>query len=169
MRIEQVNIYKFDELEDEAKNKAIADYYELENYPFLQTDLTEVAKTLLTEKNITYKNLVLYYSLSYSQGDGLCFIGDFEFKNESYKITHNGRYYYANSVSIEAMKDFLNIVDEDVKFNMEFQNLYLEICKKLERHGYSILDYRMTYKEFSEFCESNEYEFYKSGEMFYKK
>lgn len=161
MRTIESTIYKFEELSAEAKEYAKRKYYESEEYPFLCEDLTESCKCILDEANVKYEKLRLLYSLSWSQGDGLCFIGELEKDGKELRLTHNYRYYFANSVSMQ----FIDENGEEVDEIPELKNIYFEVCEKLEREGYGILEYRMTDAEFSEHCEVNEYEFTEKGEQ----
>jgi len=162
MREIKLKVYNFNELSDEVKQKVIDKWYEEEDYPFLSEDLTEQTKMLLDENNVEYDDLKVYYSLSCSQGDGLCFIGNFKYKGHSFKITHNWRYYFAESVDIVEVNDEGEEIENHVE---EFKKVYLKVAKEVEKAGYSILEYRMNFEEFNEMCEANEYEFYENGEM----
>jgi hypothetical protein len=160
-------VYTFDELPNGIREKVIQKWYESEDYPFLTEELTELTKSLLEENKIEFSNLSLQYSLSYSQGDGLCFTGDFIHKGINYRLTHNYRYYFASSVTVEKTDPETDEQDSiSFKNPDEFMQLYLKIAKEVERQGYSILDYRMNFEEFSEHCEANNYEFLESGEFF---
>ena len=164
METRQYKVYKFSELSEEAKEKAINKWYEGEDYPFLEIDLTESCKALLEENNIKYDDtLKLYYSLGYCQGDGLCFIGDFVYRGKQFKISHSSRYYHEYSTDIEV---YDNKLDEweclDDKMNKEYKGIrgkfiekYLKICRELEKEGYGIIEYRMDNEEFNELCEAN--------------
>jgi hypothetical protein len=162
-------VYQFAELPEKIKKEVISKWYENvgEDYSFLSEDLTEQTTLLLQENGIEFSNLKLYYSLSYSQGDGLCFTGNLIYKGINYRITHNYRYYFASSVTVEKT-DPETEEQESVSFKNpdEFMQLYLKIAKEVERQGYSILDYRMDNEEFSEHCEANNYAFLINGEMF---
>lgn len=75
-RKEEVNLYKFDELSKEAKERAIKDWQE-DGYGWDDHDsefLTEDFKERLREKGF-YDNVEVYWSLGYCQGDGVCFKG----------------------------------------------------------------------------------------------
>ena len=48
---------------------------------------------------------------------------------------------------------------------VEIQDYYVNLCKQLEKYGYSIIDYRMNFNEFSEHCQANEYNFLECGKM----
>jgi len=168
MRTIQTNVYKFNELSTEAKQKAIDIYYANNHHEGLSDQLTESLYNQIADNGITHENLELLYSLSWSQGDGVCFVGSFEYNALKVKITHdNGRYYHNKST----VKQFTDLNEEDLDNEdenlhvMEFKNLYLDICNKLEKEGYAELEYRMPEAEFNEFCEANEYEFYEDGRI----
>ena len=164
MKTVTYKVYNFNELSDKAKQNAIDKWYESEDFPMLSEDLTESCGALLKDKKITYADLKLYFSLSSCQGDGLCFVGEFQWNKYYIKITHNYRYYFAKSTEIMLM-------DEegeeccDKKAIDRFTKIYLDICGKLKKEGYGVLDYRMDFDEFQELCESNEYTFTDDGVM----
>lgn len=162
----EYEVYDFEELSRESKDKVITKWYEeIEDYPFLSEDLSESCKALLEENKIKYfDDLELGYSLSYSQGDGLCFGGNFEWKNYNVKIIHNYKCEFASSAKITLIDKEGEEITEGEDFD-QFESIYLNICKKLEKEGYGILEYRMSDKEFSEVCEANDYNFFKDGRM----
>lgn len=168
MRREYYNVYKFGELSPEQKQKAIDKWYALENHPFLEGDLTESCKAELEERGISYgESLELHYSLGYCQGDGLCFTGAFSFRTAEntdlyhVKITHCGRYYHSKSVDFE----FTDADGEMIDDNEVFIELYRSICRDLEKEGYGIIEYRMSFEEFEEHAEVNGYEFTEDGKI----
>jgi len=126
-------------------------------------ELGRKAKALLAQHKIKGEP-TLGYSLSCSQGDGLNFTGDFEWKGYQVKITHSWRYPFASASEI-ALYDKEGEEVEEGKVAERFKTLYLQICKELEKEGYGVLDYRMDDKEFAEHCEVNEYNFFKNGRM----
>ena len=76
-----INIYTFDELSDDIKEKVLNKFREQNDYHFLEENLKEELNDKLQAKNITETGETsLRYSLGNSQGDGLSFIGDFEFR-----------------------------------------------------------------------------------------
>lgn len=160
-----VTVYEFKELSPEAKKKALDNWYENEDYPFLSEDLTEYTKTLLSDNGITNNNgdLKVYASLSHSQGDGACFVGNFEYKDITVSIKHSGNYYHSNSVSFYFQDENGDMDDNET--TQEFKSLYKNICHEIETDGYGIVDYRMTDDEMQENCEANDYNFYENGKM----
>ena len=186
----EFEVYEFNELSEEAKQKAIDLWYETEDFPFLEDDIKEEMKQI----DSCFYDVQLQYSLSCCQGDGLSFEGTLnleKFLNEvyskklrsSYKRALNdfiydvgsegntGHYCYGHKNQIiydENYQDFkdhkyINKLWDDVL--EEIKEYYLNICKKLEKYGYEILEYRMTFNEFSEHCEINGYNFYDDGTM----
>jgi len=167
MKTIETVVYNFDELTKEAKEKAIQKYYEQEDYSFLSDDLYDQFCVLAEENGITYDAIKLLYSLSCSQGDGLCFTGTIRKNGINLFLTHNWRYYYAKSVNMVFTEDESGeeVEPETNELAFDLQTLYLDICSKLERIGYDILEYRMDDEEFLELCEANEYIFLPDGTM----
>lgn len=168
MKIKKIKTYEFHELSSKAKERAKNQYYEREDYEYLSDDLMEILKEQLKENDIELlneKSLKIFYSLSNRQGDGLCFIGDFTFQNLEIEITHNARYYYANSTDI----NYYNInsgdyvYEEDEKITRDFKGIYLDICQSLEDIVHEILEYRMSDNEFEEYCNANGCTFLEDG------
>jgi len=161
MKTVEIKLYSFDELSEEAKKNAIEKYYEYEDYSFLEEDLTYELLMLLLEKNIKYENVQIEYRLSYSQGDGVSFTGNFEYKNKKYSIVHkNLRYSHAHT------KNIVDVEEDEYIVSGEFYDLYLKICKEIKHYGYSILDYRMDNDEFYNFSEANEYFYTEDGILY---
>ena len=163
MRTETIPIFTFEELSEAAKTRAMNKHYENEDYPFLCEDLTEDVKNYLTEQKCTFENIRLLYSLSWSQGDGLCFTGEIEKDGKKLELSHNYRYCFAKSVSM----CFLDEDGEEVEEIDELKTIYFDACKRAEKMGYSILEYRMNEQEFSEFSDINDYEYEEDGTLFY--
>lgn len=179
MKTIKINLYKFEELSKEAQTKAIKKWYENEEYHFLSEDLTESCKNYLGENKVKFQDLKLLYSLSWSQGDGLCFIGEFAKYSINMSIKHNQRYCYSKSVDFEFFDMQGRQIDEDgsildsngkpngrraEKIN-KLKAVYFDICRTLENKGYFTLEYRMNTEEFTENCEANEYTFEEDGTM----
>lgn len=184
----EYKVYTFNELAEEAKERAINDYYKHEDYPFLEDDIMVELKQI----DQFFSDIKLQYSLSYCQGDGLSFSGEFnleEFLKKGYSKKlkssqiaalcdyiyrvfsegNTGNYCYASKSDVDCEynyndeNDILEQLWQDVLG--EIQEYYYNLCKQLEKYGYSILEYRMDFNEFDEFCEDNEYNFFENGEM----
>lgn len=187
VKTKEYNVYQFNELENNIKDKVIEKWYEQENYSFLDSDIRE--EFLLQDHY--FSDIKLNYSLGYSQGDGLSFEGIFNLdvylkenypsmkssvkrslSNYIYNINSNsnsGRYCFSsiNDVQFEynCDKEYLRIDKVWFKVFNDIQNYYIELCKKLEKYGYDILEYRMNHKEFNNLCNDNEYNFLEDGKM----
>lgn len=158
------NVYTIDELSDEAKEKALNDFNE-HNYIYdLEEQLTEYINGELEQSGYkVLKSIKVYYSLSYSQGDGVMFEGTIEDKDGNvYTIKHNGHYYHEHSKTINAMDKEENDIDTE-----EFDNnFYIPLCRKVEKVGYSEIEYQQSMEHFIELCDLNEYTFLENGTMF---
>jgi hypothetical protein len=162
--IRKYDIYTFEELSQEAKDKARQDFNTDMDMPFLQADLREYIHEELQAKG--YKELseiTPLYSLSYSQGDGLMFEGTVEDKNGNvYTIKHSGYYYHERSTEIEGVDNNGNDID-----TKEFEeNVYIPICQTVAKRGYDDIEYQESEECFAETCEANKFTFLKDGTLF---
>jgi len=160
MKTIQTIVYDFSELSPSAKLNAIEEWYKNEDYPFLSNDIYEKFTELADQHGIEYDDIDIYYSLTYRQGDGLCVIGTIRKGNKSLFLKHHGHYCHAKSVEMMFTND-----GEEIDGDDELEDIYFDICRELEKYGYSILEYRMDENEFNELCEANEYTFLPSGKM----
>lgn len=172
MKQKLINVYEFEELKPDVQEKVIYDFRGQNEYSFLSDDLNYQLMKLLKKYKIKYDDLKLYYSLSYCQGDGLCFIGTFNFKGFSFTINHTGHYYHKNSTEIfiedyseddELTEMISNKVKDSVE--QEFKEIYFKICEKLERLGYEMIEYEDSEEHIKEIIEINEYSFRENGEI----
>lgn len=189
METRQYTVYKFEELSEEVKVKAIEKWYENEDYPFLEEELRQQIE--YSDKIKIFSDIKPSYSLSCCQGDGLSFSAEIDLgawlKAKYPKLTtktiektlaavykfqskgNTGRYCYASNSDIEWEDQGKELPDQLRKnidrFRDEIAEYYLNICKDAEDTGYDILDYRMDNKEFSELCESNGYMFKENGQL----
>jgi len=151
MEQKTIQVYKYEELSDDAKETALNSHIESNDFDFLEESLTEYLKELLTEAKIDGE-AELSYSLSCCKGDGVSFTGNFEYKGVNISVTRNNSHYvHSNSVDIEA--------------EAEFKEIFKEICDKIEKVGYSEIEYQNSEESFKENCEANEYTFRENGEM----
>lgn len=188
MELKTVTVYSFSELSTAAQEKVISDYYENEDYPFLSDDLKEE----LNQIDYFFYDTKIYYSLSYSQGDGLQILGKFDFdkwikdkynfkqsvNDTVYNLVYsvesksNRRYSFASKSDILTELDYnlykypnleelINSIIDDIK------EYYIDLCKKLELYGYSIIEYRMDSTEFSDYADANNILYLPSGKQWY--
>jgi hypothetical protein len=172
------NVYKLEELPKEAQEKALEEHRKYTEYYGLSYLLTERLQELLKDNKIVDTNDTskagtkptnVLYSLSYCQGDGAMFEGDFvyTYNGKEYTITikHSGIYYHSNSKNIYVRDMEGEDVDEWEDVEKSLNDVYISICKQLEREGYDFMEYEDSMESFSESCEANEYTFTIDGIM----
>lgn len=169
MKTKTINLYSFNELSKEAQEKARAEWASKNDYPFLNEWMTERLKDLLAEHKIKSDDMKVYYSLSYCQGDGAMFTGEFIWKKYTIFITHSGHYHHSNSKSIEIHETNnlgIDIGDDyEPKVYADFEKIYQKICKELERYGYDLIETEDSMENFKEMCDANDYFFTMDGVM----
>lgn len=186
--INRFNIYNFEELDEKAKEKVKEKMREtIINLRFmvLQDDLKEI---LFNDYKIEAD---VYYSLGYSQGDGLHFVtdnllSDYVINEIKKELTATEKRMFSILLKNEEItaftKHFNNFYEYaskyDVKLNCYFkeseyknnlidkienriQNIYLSICNKLEKIGYNC--YNVTDEDVAEEIKANKLEFYDNG------
>lgn len=168
-------VFTFEELSQEAKDKARESFNEEMDYPFLTDDLREYIHEELEEAG--YKevgvstsanpSIVPYYSLSYSQGDGLMFEGTFEDKDGNYFTTkQSGHYYHSGCTDITGTDQEGNEIYDDNEAFKKFKEVYEKICDTVEKRGYDEIEYQESEEAFAETCEANEFTFLEDGTIF---
>lgn len=161
-------IYKFDELKAKVKEKVIEKFRNNNEYYFLKEDIKERAKEMLKEHKINIiKDFQVFYSLSNCQGDGLCFIGSFRWKNYNINIEHIGNHNHSNSTNI--IIETKNYNDAKQKVYDEFNEIYQLICQELEKFGYDWIDAEDSEENIKDNIEANEYEFLEDGKRWWFK
>ena len=143
--------FKLSQLRDLKLSELKAEHGE-DDFCFLEEDLRSRITEKLQEKGYKAEDIKLYYSLSYSQGDGLCFIGNVETPTAIFKITHSNRYFheYSTDISITQLKikeDFVYFEDltnkqreRAEKIQASFIEEYRQLCKETAKIGYSIIE-----------------------------
>lgn len=178
----KINLYKFEELSSEAKEKAKDNYIELctewkcdEFSWFLEEDL----------KSYGLENLKATYNLNYCQGDGIFLDGYFyldeiskEFKETIFKGFSREEVKnlneYAERIEIEnSMVSCLYTANNTPeKFDKIFNELESNIdaslynyCKKMQDDGY-LFFYDVTDEEVQNFYDANEEYFLEDGAIY---
>lgn len=157
-----INLYEFDELSKEAQQKAIKYFRDTEEYIFLSDDMQYRLDELIPENGIIGKAKV-FYSLSYSQGDGAMFEGNFTWGTWTVKIKHSGRYYHYNSKEIEIYQSDDDCVIAEKYTWEKFNDLYVDICKELARYGYDVMESATSDENIIENIKANGYTFTEKG------
>lgn len=158
-------VYEFDELSKDAQEKAIENYREGLDFPWLTDDIANRLEELLKENKITYDELPkIYYSLSYCQGDGAMFEGTIYWKAWTITAKQSGHYYHYNSkeLSIYSTKTGKDAPDDVYD---KFNDVYVSISKELEKYGYDVMETALSDENMIDIIQANEYEFYADGSI----
>lgn len=193
MKTIEIQLYKFNELSENAKNNAIENERNNEN----NVDLfffSDMAKEQIFENGFK-GNIEIQYSLNYCQGDGLSFNCDYYDKlndlfveilginkqktidclinNCSFKLkSTNNRYCYAskrdldfelNNYYVKSQNNIDLVID---KVREKLENLYMNLCKDLENQGYKEIEYQNSDECITENLIINDYDFTEKGEMY---
>jgi len=188
MREVKTKIYQFSELSESAKKTALNNWIELErdNYDLSDNIHYEFKEFYLNDYGLKY--FELRYSLGYSQGDGVAFYGKTYELTEMIKkldidttldvpaleleIEHvSGLYNYDHYNTMEfTLSSDQDLNDTQIK---ELQRVENKICaglkelsRKLEKVGYSIIEYNLSEENAQASIEANEYEYLENGEMY---
>ena len=157
------NVYKFDELKKEVQEKVLEKFRQEEEFYFLADDITEELLQELRDNKITYNETPkVYFSLSYCQGDGVMFEGRVYWKSYTIDIKHSGNYYHYNSKELDI---YSTKTDKQAKASVyaDFNDVYVDICKSLERSGYSIIEDTLKDENMIDMINTNDYEFTENG------
>jgi hypothetical protein len=140
MRTIKQKIYTFDELSKEVQERVIDEWRINDDLAELPDELDFKLDLLLASNNITFEQEPkIYYSLNYCQGDGAMFEGAFTWQGRYVAhIKQSGHYYHYNSKDIELLTVEGNGVS--LQKQEEFNNLYVEICRELEKYGYAVIE-----------------------------
>lgn len=171
MKTISIDLYTYDELTPEAKECALNDWNKNGNSedPFMESHMITLLKEKLDERKISYDadSIDIYYSLSYSQGDGFMFEGTLEFEGSSVTIKHSGHYYnsYNKHVTWNDFSGEENESKEEEKIAEKFETIYQDICKEMETIGYQEIEFARSEEAFQQTCDANEYTFEANGTM----
>jgi len=193
MRTVRTKVYSFNELSNEAQQKAIEKY---RNGSEIYLEFFNDAAIEQINNSGFYDDVKLQYSLSYCQGDGLSFSCN-HFDSEKLKsifkdilgegkektieliyndcnfvcTANNGNYCFASKNDIDFTfenynREYQNIKEVVGNVLTKIENKYLELCKQLEKQGYSEIEYQQSDEAIKETILANDYEFTKDGNQF---
>lgn len=192
MKTIELTLYKFDELSDESKQNAI-ETQRNSDYNIYLDSFDDDAHEQIIDAGFRGK-IKLQYSLSYCQGDGLSFSCDYFDKlndlfieilgegkqktidclinNCSFVLKSNNQYCFASKNDLDFYLDNyyvksqsnIDLVVEKVREKLE--NLYIDLCKSLEKQGYNEIDYQNSDEYISEMLISNDYDFTENGVIY---
>lgn len=189
----QIDLYTYNELNEEAKEKVKQWYLEGLDADFF----TSVCIYELYDEGFKNSDLKLQFSLSCCQGDGLNIYGnlyldealevlkdnfnDKEYKRLSfylksvpaYEMPSNNKYDYCvaeyidASEMIEEYNEGYRKIDHILinRFNSLLIKYFTEKCSQFEKEGYKYF-YEVSEEDLQEFCNDNDYWFTESGEVY---
>ena len=193
MRIIETKAYEFNELSEEAKEKAIEEF---RSGKYIHLDFFNDCCVEKLE-DLGFVNPKLQYSLSYCQGDGLSFSAEKYTKFEELYLKqlgkgkektakllaenttficegNQGNYCFAHVSDIDiyienytsSMNTNLENIDKVVSDVLEdLQGIYMEICNELEKEGYEDIEYQLSDESIIEDIICNDYEFTEEGNL----
>jgi hypothetical protein len=193
MKTIEIQLYKFDELSEAAKQTAIEKERNSEDYFFMEF-FKDDAMEKINEAGFK-GNVKLQYGLSYSQGDGLSFscqyfdkmndlftevLGpgkqktiDCLINNISFDLkANNGHYCYASKSDIDLELDNYYVKSQNNidlvinKVREKLEDLYIDLCRELEKQGYSEIEFQNSDECISENLINNDYDFTENGKMY---
>jgi hypothetical protein len=184
-----IQIYNFNELSQEAKDTAINNFRDVHE---IHLDFfNDEAKEIISQRGFK-GNIKLQYSLSNCQGDGLSFNCDYFDSEKFYEIFRevlgsgkdktietildnsyfkvkgiSGRYCYAHENDLEYTFDdnidAPNIEEVVGKVEAKLVEIYLDLCKELEKMGYDEIEYQYSDEYIANELIEREYEFLENG------
>jgi hypothetical protein len=194
MQTRTYNVYKFDELSEDAKQKAIKKYYDI-NVDFeywAQFELDENKKKL---EEMGYYDVKILYSGFGSQGDGACFEARVNVpkfirnhkKEDKFPmlmadsdlifcvVKHSGHYYHENSTSVDTCSYFdsssfsaaeLEAVDKEI---IELEKLIdldrIQEGKRIYKELGNLYDHLTSHEAIIETLKANDYDFTEDGKI----
>lgn len=175
MRTVNEKIYQFHELDEKTQerviSKKIEEYQELF---WLESEMkAELYQQLEKQAGIAYPDieyLNLYYSLSYSQGDGVMFEIDATWNHNgqalSVAVQHSGRYYHSQARIISITDENGEQPDSVLVAEDEFAKVYESICDYLERFGYRYIESETSREKALDELNNDAAEYYHDGRLY---
>lgn len=195
MRTIEIKLYGFNELSAEAKKVAIEEHRGVKQEwdvldGFKENAIEQIKEAGFTESKLQYslsnsQGDGLSFSADGFDGDKLKdlfrkHLGDKKEKtiNEilnycSFKLTGNSGNHYCYASKRDLTFEFDDFIGSHVQVHTvvsqiekDLQDIYLSLCKVLEKQGYEELEYQYSDECITEDFEANEYEFKDTGNKF---
>lgn len=195
MKTQEITLYKFEELSEEAQKKAIKNYINSIDYIELDWLIWQFEDEA---KQIGFENPKFQYSLSYSQGDGLSFSFSYFnsekltelikeitgkktnwfldiIQNSIYSISgkgNTGHYCYAKENQVELEENYNsfnypNIMELHEKILEAIQEKYMNLCNDFEQIAYEQIEHELSEENAKFWLSKNDFTFLSNGEEFY--
>lgn len=151
----------YDDLSDEAKDKAMEWFRSIEDFPFLEDAMTEFVKTELEEAGYIVEDLRIFYSLGHCQGDGASFTATLIKDGETYKVNRNDSNYNHEMTISEVYHETDEGEETDEAEKLEEMRT---IARRAKKYGYDIIEYTLSDDSVEDSIRINEYTFAIDGE-----
>lgn len=163
MKTYNLNLYTYDELNDDAKEKA-REWYRKGNEsfenPFLKDAMEEFITDELKQAGYQVEDIEVFYSLSSCQGDGASFTAKLLKGLEVYEVNRStSRYMHEYTMSVYHEDENGNETDEEKTLD-EMR----DIAKRAERYGYKFIEAENSDETTADNIMANEYTFTSAGE-----
>lgn len=160
MKTIKINLYQFDELSPEAKEKAREWYRDGQGYDFLNEYMHEFIAEKLALQGFSVDDLNVYYSLTNCQGDGVSFTARLIKGLDAYEVNRNNSNYTHEMTISEVYYEDEN--GEQVE-QLELLNTMRDIAKQAEKAGYKYIDSENSNENVDENIRINKYTFEADG------
>lgn len=169
-----IEAYTFDELDDDAKERAREWYRSVDDFPELSENMDEYLEEELEERHIKVvgDKPKLWYSLGHVQRDGVSFEGTFQHDGYQFKVTRSGQgvHMYTMDFELQGHVDEDGLGDDgpgesrdDEDIVGAFRDLCHEVCDRLQEMGYEDISAEDSDETVDERLTVNEYLFTKEG------
>lgn len=161
-------VYTFNELNDEAQAYAIEKEQEWTNeygLDYLSDLMNEQAALIFERHGITIdEDYKVYYSLSYSQGDGAMVEGTFRTGGNVFEVQQSGLYYHERSGNVtESYVDNDEQDPVDATTYVHFSETYIAACQELAKFGYDEIDHATSEETIRDLLQDGDQEYYENG------
>jgi hypothetical protein len=169
-----ITVYRFRELSPEAQKvvmKRYREFAEQDDMPFLADTVREAAEIFFDRSKVEIIGRPeLRYSLGYSKGDGVSFVGTFKIKHGKkwYEVTTKAR----NCRDVHEKSVTFSVTDENgyepkeavaLRVEEKFKRIFEDACRTGERAGYAEIEYRKSDEAVLEDIEANSNGFLADG------
>src|SRR5690606_33638809 len=171
MKTIEINLYKFNELSEEAQQKALENLWDLnvdhEWWEFTYEDANNIGLNI-TEFDLYRGNINGYFGLD-ARNAAICILKEHGKGCETYILAEN---FIAELHKLEdnAPKDEDGYYEDEDELDQEIEDLGQDLLKDLLTEYLSILDSEYNYltseKAIVEGIKSNEYDFTENGELY---
>jgi hypothetical protein len=150
-------IVYFDELSNQAKEKARQWWKDGQDYPFLEEELKTFITEELEKQGFSIDGTDLRYSLGYSQGDGVSFAGTITKGKKKWTATISRALNYVHA-------EMMDVENENGETDDKMTEKMRAIARQAEKIGYGYIEDEDKDGNVDDNIKANEYTFTLEGE-----